>query len=86
MQTHDIYTHFSACLAAELQYAALGIHTFPIKPGWDFATHTPLGKGTGKRPYGKLVPHGLKDASTDPDVINARRRQCIVASPSEGRS
>jgi hypothetical protein len=43
-------------LAAALGYAAKGWPVFPIKP-------------MTKVPAGELVPHGLKDASTDPATI-----------------
>jgi hypothetical protein len=43
-------------LSAALTYAAKGCPVFPLEPG-------------GKRPLGRLAPHGLKDAATDPDVI-----------------
>ncbi len=44
-----------ACVAAH-QYAMRGWAVFPVDPG-------------GKRPLGRLVPHGLKQATTDHDVI-----------------
>jgi hypothetical protein len=43
-------------LAAALEYAERGWPVLPCEP-------------RGKRPLGRLVPHGLKQASTDPDVI-----------------
>lgn len=41
---------------AALLYAKRGWHVFPLKPGT-------------KQPHPKLAPHGLKDATTDADVI-----------------
>lgn len=43
-------------LAAALEYARKGWLVLPIEP-------------RGKRPLGRLAPHGLKDASADPEVI-----------------
>jgi hypothetical protein len=40
-----------------LDYAARGWPVFPLEPG-------------GKPPCGRLVPHGLKEATTDPEQIN----------------
>jgi len=48
----------SPLMAAALGYAARGWPLFPCEPG-------------GKRPLGRLVPHGLKDATTDPGKIHA---------------
>jgi hypothetical protein len=39
-----------------IRCAERGWPVFPLEPG-------------GKRPNGKLVPHGLKDATLDPEVI-----------------
>jgi len=39
-------------------YAAQGIAVFPVEPG-------------GKRPLGRLAPHGCKDATTDPAQVSA---------------
>jgi hypothetical protein len=43
-------------LEAALDYCSRGWPVLPCEP-------------RGKRPAGALVPHGLKDASTDPDVV-----------------
>lgn len=43
-------------LDAALDYAGRGWPVFPLEPG-------------GKRPFGKLAPHGLKDASADSAVV-----------------
>lgn len=39
-----------------LRYAATGYAVLPLEPG-------------GKRPLARLVPHGLRDASTNPATI-----------------
>ena len=46
----------TSCGHAALAYAARGWHVFPCRPG-------------GKEPLGKLAPHGVKDATTDPEQI-----------------
>ncbi|WP_082077870.1 bifunctional DNA primase/polymerase [Thermus filiformis] len=43
-------------LEAALEYARLGYAVFPLQPG-------------EKRPHGRLVPHGLKEASQDPATL-----------------
>jgi hypothetical protein len=48
----------SELLEAALAHAKRGWHLFPVEPG-------------GKRPLGRLAPHGLKDATTDADTIRA---------------
>jgi len=58
-----------------LHYAALGIPVMPlhfIKPDGACSCGKPKGDPKckpGKHPYGRLVPHGLTDASTDPDLV-----------------
>ncbi|GEM83623.1 bifunctional DNA primase/polymerase [Meiothermus hypogaeus] len=44
-------------LRAALEYARLGYAVLPLQPG-------------EKRPHGRLAPNGLKDASTDPEVLH----------------
>ena len=46
-----------------LSYAAQGYGVLPLRPG-------------GKEPLGKLVPHGLKNASRDPATLEAWWRSC----------
>lgn len=48
--------------SAALNYARAGVHVLPCDP-------------TDKRPLGRLVRHGLKDATTDADTIAAWWRQ-----------
>ena len=48
----------SDLLDAAIEYATRGCPVLPLLPG-------------EKRPHGRLVPHGLKDASTDPEQIRA---------------
>src|SRR4051794_11746141 len=50
-------------LDAALYYAGLGWSGFPCEP-------------RGKRPFGALAPHGVKDATCDALVIRAWWRQC----------
>lgn len=38
------------------EYALLGLHVIPLEP-------------RGKRPYGLLVPHGIDEATCDPDKV-----------------
>ena len=46
----------SATCEAALEYASKGYKVFPCEPN-------------GKKPLGKLVPHGVKDATDNPDTI-----------------
>jgi hypothetical protein len=48
---------------AAIGYARLGYRVLPLAPG-------------EKRPHGRLVPHGLKEASRDLEVIRAWWRSC----------
>jgi Bifunctional DNA primase/polymerase, N-terminal/AAA domain len=47
-----------SCLEAALAYAKLGIPVLPLQPA-------------DKQPLGALAPHGVKDATRDPDVIRS---------------
>ena len=58
-----------ALAAAATWYASQGIAIFPCMP-WDQPANEPE-KERGKRPLGRLVPHGLKDASTDIEQVKA---------------
>lgn len=49
---------------AALEYAAMGYPVLPLEPG-------------GKRPLARLVPHGLRDATTNPAII----RRWLEAEP-----
>ena len=55
-------THSSA-LEAAVAYAGLGYAVFPLAPG-------------EKRPHGRLVPHGLKEASREEATITTWWRSC----------
>jgi len=55
-------THSSA-LKAAVAYARLGYAVFPLAPG-------------EKRPHGRLVPHGLKEASREEATIATWWRSC----------
>jgi Bifunctional DNA primase/polymerase, N-terminal len=49
--------HFTGSLAeAASEYAHRGYHVFPLEP-------------RGKQPLGRLVCHGVKDASCDPTQV-----------------
>ena len=48
--------NLSTPLAFALAYAAMGWHVLPLEPG-------------AKQPLGRLVPRGMHDATTDPEVI-----------------
>ncbi|MBI3945999.1 MAG: bifunctional DNA primase/polymerase [Armatimonadetes bacterium] len=57
--TRPVGSHSTPSLAqVALEYAARGWRVFPCKP-------------RGKEPLGALVPHGLKNATTDPEQIAA---------------
>lgn len=45
-------------VAHALELAAVGWPVFPLEPG-------------GKRPHGRLAPHGFKEATTDPGTIRS---------------
>ena len=60
MQTAQ--TH-SSPLEAAVAYAGLGYAVFPLTPG-------------EKRPHGRLVPHGLKEASREEATITTWWRSC----------
>lgn len=55
-------------LEAALSYVARGWAVFPVYHPSDTRDTSPPGK-RGKIPIGFLVPHGLKDATTDPRVV-----------------
>jgi hypothetical protein len=55
-------TH-SSPLEAAVAYAGLGYAVFPLAPG-------------EKRPHGRLVPHGLKEASREEATITTWWRSC----------
>jgi len=55
-------THSSA-LEAAVAYAGLGYAVFPLAPG-------------EKKPHGRLVPHGLKEASREEATITTWWRSC----------
>jgi putative DNA primase/helicase len=58
-------------LDAALDYAARGWHVFPIWPirNGQCACGKPCGRDAGKHPVGRLAPHGVRDATTDGDII-----------------
>lgn len=68
-------------LAPALRYAEEGEEVLPVF-GTDEAgvCRCPAGKGCqnkpGKHPIGKLVPDGVHDASSDPEVINSWAQWC----------
>jgi Bifunctional DNA primase/polymerase, N-terminal. len=53
----------SSPLEAAVAYAGLGYAVFPLAPG-------------EKRPHGRLVPHGLKEASREEATITTWWRSC----------
>jgi hypothetical protein len=53
----------SSALEAAVAYAGLGYAVFPLTPG-------------EKRPHGRLVPHGLKEASREEATITTWWRSC----------
>ena len=63
----------TAILAAALEYAALGwpvLPIFEIRDAGQCACGDPRCESPGKHPVGRLVPRGLKQATTDPEVIH----------------
>lgn len=57
MRTANEYYTQSALLSKALEYARLGYAVLPLLPG-------------EKRPHPRLAPHGLKDASLNPEVLH----------------
>ena len=64
-----VESHKASILALSEKYIDLGFRVIPLDQGVSVLDGAPLGKGHGKKPVGKLVPHGCKDATNDINLI-----------------
>jgi len=65
--------HRAAVLLAAKNYIDLGLRIIPLDQGVSVFDGSPLGKGHGTKPLGKLAPHGSKNA-----------RKCVVICSARG--
>jgi len=56
-------TNYTLAVRAAKRYTSMGYAVLPLQPG-------------GKAPHGRLVPHGLREASQDPATLAAWWRAC----------
>lgn len=65
-------------LDAALLYAASGLHVIPIwwVAGGDCGCRNAECQSQGKHPVGHLAPNGVKDATTDPNIIRSWWNRC----------